>query len=151
MNAERLGAIFWLAFGLIVMFASFRLELGTLRTPGSGFLGFLGGGFVTLMALVVLVQSCLKQSKPHTMSSLWKGLKWWRPLAMALLVLFYILSLERLGFIVTSLFFLLATFRGVVKFSWPRAGWVTCLVVGCSYLLFHVFLKATLPRGMFGF
>jgi putative tricarboxylic transport membrane protein len=151
MNAERVGGFFWLVFGLAVMFGSIRLGLGTFQAPGSGFLGFIAGSFVLLMALTVLVQAFWGKDKPVQLSALWKGFKWRRPLLVAFLILAYVLVLERLGFILTSLIFMLAMFKGVEKFSWPKAALVTVSVVVCSYLLFHTFLKASLPQGFIGF
>jgi putative tricarboxylic transport membrane protein len=151
MNAERMGGIFWLIFGLLVMFGSFRLGLGILQAPGSGFLGFLAGAFVFLMAVIILVQSFLGKDSQVKLSALWKDSQWWRPATVALLVLAYVLVLERLGFLLTSLLFMLIMFKWVEKFPWPKTVLVTLAVVFCSYLLFHTLLKASLPQGVLGF
>jgi putative tricarboxylic transport membrane protein len=151
MNAERVGGVFWLVFGLLVIYGSFRLELGSLQAPGSGFLGFLAGVFVSLMALIVLVQSFFSQQPSETLAALWRGMKWHKPLAVALLVLGYNLALERLGFILTAIVFLMIMFKGIEKFSWAKSLIVTFAVVACSYLLFQTFLKVSLPQGFLGF
>lgn len=151
MNAERVGGLFWFIFGLIVMYGCFKLDIGSLHAPGSGFLGFLASAFVTLMALIVLIQSFFSRIAQRKVSMLWKEIKWRRPLAVAFLILLYILGLERLGFVLTSLLLLLVTFKWVEKFSWPKTLLATVLSVGFSYLLFHTFLKASLPRGFWGF
>jgi putative tricarboxylic transport membrane protein len=151
MNAERVGGIFWLTFGLLVMFGSFRLGLGTLQAPGSGFLGFLAGSFVLLTAVIVLAQSFLGKDNQVKLSDLWKGSKWRRPVTVALLILAYVLVLERVGFLLTSFLFMLMMFKWVEKFPWPKAVLVTLAVVFCSYLLFHTLLKASLPQGVLGF
>jgi putative tricarboxylic transport membrane protein len=151
MNAERVGSFLWLLFGLAVTFGSVQLGLGTLQAPGSGFLGFLAGVFVTLMALLVMVSTFVGQGNQGKLSALWKEVNWWRPAAVAILILFYVLALEKLGFLLTSLLFLLILFKWVEKFSWPKAGFVTLSAVVLSYLLFHTFLKASLPQGIFGF
>ena len=151
MNAERVGGVFGLAFGLAVMYGSFQLELGTFQAPGSGFLGFLTGSFVVLMAVIVLTQSFLAKDNQVKLSALWKDSKWWRPATVALLILAYVLVLERLGFFLTSLLFMLVMFKWVEKFPWPKAVLVTLAAVFCSYLLFHTLLKASLPQGVFGF
>jgi putative tricarboxylic transport membrane protein len=151
MNAERVGGIFWLIFGLLVVFGAFRLGLGTLQAPGSGFLSFLAGAFVLLTAVIVLAQSFLGKDNQVKLSALWKDSKWWRPVAVALLMLAYVLILERVGFLLTSFLFLLIMFKWVEKFPWPKAVLVTLAVVTCSYLLFHTLLKASLPQGVLGF
>ena len=151
MNAERAGGVFWLIFGLAVVYGSYKLELGTFQAPGSGFLGFLAGSFVSLLALVVLLQTFFDKDKKGSLSSLWKDSKWRRPATVALLILVYILALERLGFVLTSLLFMLTMFKWVEKLTWPKAVMVTLAVVVCSYLLFHTLLKTSLPQGAWGF
>jgi putative tricarboxylic transport membrane protein len=151
MNAERVGGFFWLAFGLAVMIGSLQLGLGSLQAPGSGFLGFLAGAFVLLMAVIVLVQSFLNRDTQEKMSALWKELRWRRPLTVVFLVFAYNLALERLGFMTSSILFMLVMFKWVEKFSWQKAILVTFAVVVGSYLLFHTFLKASLPQGILGF
>ncbi|MCX5819819.1 MAG: tripartite tricarboxylate transporter TctB family protein [Deltaproteobacteria bacterium] len=151
MNAERVGGVFWILFGLLVMYGSYRLGLGSLQAPGSGFLGFLAGIFVLIMALIVLIQSFFSQEPSEKLPALWRGMKWHKPLAVALLVLAYNLALERLGFILSAAVFLVIMFRGVERFSWLKSLWVTFLVVACSYLLFQTFLRVSLPQGFLGF
>jgi putative tricarboxylic transport membrane protein len=151
MNAERVGGVFWLAFGLVVMYGSFQLELGTVQAPGSGFLGFLAGAFVALMAVIVVAQSFLDKDNQVTLSALAKNIHWRRPAMVALLVLAYVLALERLGFLVTAFLFMFIMFKWVEKFPWPKAILVTLGVVSCCYLLFNNLLKASLPRGVLGF
>jgi hypothetical protein len=63
----------------------------------------------------------------------------------------YILALERIGFLLTSLVVLLVMLRGVEKFSWWKAILISVISSGSTFLLFHVLLKATLPTGVFGF
>ena len=152
MKAERLGAIFWLGVGLISIYGSAQLGIGTMRRPGSGFLSLLAGCFISLMALIVLLQSLLqRQGKEAKLSSLWEGVKWRRPLAIGLILVVYILVLEKVGFLITSLLTLFVMFKGVEKISWGKAILISVSISAGSFLLFNNLLKATLPRGIFGF
>ncbi len=54
MGADRVSSLLWLAFGLISIYGSVLLELGTFREPGTGFFPFLAGCFTSLMAIIVL-------------------------------------------------------------------------------------------------
>jgi putative tricarboxylic transport membrane protein len=151
MDAERVGGLVGLAFGLVVMVGSYHLGFGTLQAPGSGFLGCLAGAFVTLMALIILVQTFMGQGNRTKLSALWQDTTWWRPAAVAFLILLYVLALERLGFLLTSLLCRLAVFKGVERFSWLKTIIVAVSAVAVAYLLFHTFLKTPLPRGFFDF
>ncbi|MCE5265591.1 MAG: tripartite tricarboxylate transporter TctB family protein [Deltaproteobacteria bacterium] len=151
MNAEKVAGIFWLAFSSLVMFGSYQMGLGSLQAPGSGFLAFLAGAFVFLMALIVLVQTFISKDQQSKLGALWSESKWRKSMMVGLLILAYILALERLGFLLTSLMMMFVMFKWVEKFSWKKASLVTVIVVGCAYLLFSVLLKASLPRGLLDF
>jgi putative tricarboxylic transport membrane protein len=152
MNTDRVSSLFWVAMGLVSMYGSVQLGLGTLREPGSGFLAFLAGGFVSLIALGIFLKSfILWRGVRLNFASLWTEANWRRPAVIGLLILGLILALEKLGFILSGFLLLLVLFRWVEKFSWRKALVIPALTLGFSYLLFNVFLKATLPRGFLNF
>jgi putative tricarboxylic transport membrane protein len=146
------SSLFWLALGLVSMYGSAQLGLGTLREPGSGFLPFLAGGFISLIALGIFLKSLFHwRGTRLNFASLWMEANWRRPAVIGLMVLGFILALEKLGFILSGFLLLLVLFRWVEKFSWRKALIIPALTLGLSYLLFNVFLKATLPRGFLNF
>jgi len=152
MKADRISSLFWLAVGLTAIYGAIQLGLGRLRQPGSGFLSFLAGSFICLMALIVFFQSFLNgKGFQAKISALWEGVNWRRPLVIALLLVAYILALERVGFLLTTFIILGVMFKGVENLSW----WKTILLSAsgsvASYLLFDTLLKASLPKGIFGF
>jgi putative tricarboxylic transport membrane protein len=152
MNANRMGSLFWLAMGLISLYGSYYLGLGKMREPGSGFLPFLAGCFISLMAIIVLLQSFTPRKEARAkLAALWEGVNWRRSLIISLLILGFILALEKLGFILSSFMLMFILFRWVEKFSWSRAIFIPLVTLGCTYLLFDFFLKATLPKGILGF
>jgi len=152
LNTDRVSSLFWLALGLVSMYGAVQLGLGTLREPGSGLLAFMAGAFVSLIALGIFVKSLIQwQGIRLDFAPLWSEANWRRPAIIGLLTLGFILALERLGFILTGFLLLLVLFRWVEKFSWKKALMIPALTLGFSYLLFNVFLKATLPRGFLNF
>jgi putative tricarboxylic transport membrane protein len=150
-NTERLGGFFWLAFGLFIVVGSIELGLGTLKAPGSGFLSFSAGIVVLILSSLVLFQSFKGGKSSPRFAALWKAVNWHRPMMVSLLMIFYILSLERLGFFITSFVALFLLFRWVEKASWRKSTLIPFSVTVFAYLLFHTMLKATLPEGIFGF
>jgi len=152
MNAERVSSIFWMLVGLISLYGSFLLGLGTFREPGSGFLPFLAGGFICLMAIIVFLQSFIPgKGVQGKIATLWAGVNWHRSFIIAIAILGFILVLERLGFIITSFLLMFILFKVVEKLSWAKAIFIPGLVLGLTYLVFDVFLKTTLPKGFLGF
>jgi len=151
LNTDRVSSLFWLALGLVSMYGSAQLGLGTLREPGSGFLSFLAGGFISLVAAIIFLQSLIRwRGLPLNLKDHWAGVNWHRPLTIGFLTLGFILLLERLGFFITSFLLLFLLFRYVERLSWGKAILIPVLTLGVTYLLFNVFLKSTLPRGIFG-
>ncbi len=152
MNAERVGSVFWLAFGLVSIYGSSLLGLGTMREPGSGFLPFLAGCFICVMAVSVLAYSFAQKGAAHVkLGAVWDGVNWHRPLIISVLILGFILVLEKIGFILSSFLLIFILLKSVERFSWGKAILIPLLTMGCTYLLFDVFLKATLPKGFLGF
>jgi hypothetical protein len=152
MGADRVSSLCWLAFGLLCIYGSVLLGLGTLREPGTGFFPLMAGSFFTLLALVVFVRSLIpRRGFQARISSLWKGTIWHRPLAVGVLMTSYILALERIGFLLTSLVVLLIMLRAVEKFPWWKAILISIISSASTFFLFHVLLRAPLPIGILGF
>jgi putative tricarboxylic transport membrane protein len=151
MEADRLSGFFWLIFGFLCMYASSQLDLGSFREPGPGFFPFMAGCFFSLLALLIVISSFIPgRGQKSKISSLWKEANWRRPLIAGLLILSYILMLEKMGFLPTSLILLFLMLRWVEKFSWWKALLISASASACTYLLFHTLLKATLPIGILG-
>jgi putative tricarboxylic transport membrane protein len=149
MNADRISAVVWLAIGLVAVSASVSLGLGTAREPGSGFLGFLTSGFISLMAMIIFIQSLGKNARKKDVAALWKGLRWQRPVATCLITVGYILIFEWLWFAVSTFVFLIALLKGMERLSWWKALAISVVCTGLCYLLLSFSLESTLPRGIF--
>ncbi|MGP1676609.1 MAG: tripartite tricarboxylate transporter TctB family protein [Burkholderiales bacterium] len=152
MNSDRLSSLCWLALGAASIYASVGLGVGTPRAPGSGFLAFTAGCFISLMALLVLLQSFrMKRAAQRKLSTLWEGVYWRRSLAIGILTLAYILVLETLGFVLTGFLLLVIIMKGLEKLSWKSTLIISIVTLVVSYFVFKIFLKASLPSGIFGF
>ena len=152
MNADRWSSLVWFALGAGSIYASARLGLGTTGEPGSGFMPLVAGAFICVMALLVFLQSFQgAQRLQRGLSVLWHGVYWRRSLAVGVLTLAYILALETLGFTLTGFLLLVIIMRGLEQLSWKQTLIISVLTLAVSYLVFKVFLKATLPIGFLGF
>jgi putative tricarboxylic transport membrane protein len=152
MIAERVGNLFWLAVGLITLYGSFYLGLGTLREPGSGFLPFLAACFVCFMTVIATLQSFIKRKEARAkLSSLWEGTDWKRALIITFLTLGFSLALEWLGFMLSGFLLMVIIFKWEEKISWAKTLIISVVTLSCTYLLFDYFLKSTLPKGFLGF
>jgi hypothetical protein len=126
-----------------------KYGLGTPSSPGAGFLPFLTGVVMMLLALVVFFQ---QMSKPrNTLKSLWANRRWPAvPIVMASLVVYAVL-LGTLGFILDTFVLTAFLLRAIEPLRWHKvlAG-ASGATLG-SYAVFHLWLEAQLPVGFLGF
>jgi putative tricarboxylic transport membrane protein len=152
MNAERLGSLVWFTVGAASVYGAIDLGIGGMEEPGSGFMAFAAGCFISLMALLVFFQSYKTDPALQTrVSSLWRGVNWFRSIAITLLTLAFILSFEKLGFFVSSFLLLVIIMRWIEGLRWTTSLIVPVVAVVSTYLLFHTVLQISLPSGIFGF
>jgi putative tricarboxylic transport membrane protein len=151
MSAERVGSFFWTAVGLISVYGSFQVGLGTLREPGPGLLTFLAGCFISIIAVIDIVKSFFQKKEWAKLSTLWAELNWHRSLIVLLITTGFILLLERLGFFLSGFLVMFSLFKWVERLSWGKAIMFPAVTLGLTYLLFDVLLKLNLPRGILGF
>jgi putative tricarboxylic transport membrane protein len=151
-NANRLSALFWLLLGLTALFGSIKIGLGTVREPGSGFLPFIASITIIVFAVIILVQSLGKdEERNRTLASLWRGLRWKRPLAVCIITAGYILLFERLGFALATFLFLMTLLKGMESIAWWKALLLSGFTTSLSYLLLSFSLESTIPKGILGF
>jgi putative tricarboxylic transport membrane protein len=151
-NANRLSALFWLLLGVSALFGSIRLGLGTVREPSSGFLPFIASITISIFAVIILIQSREKDKENNrALASLWRGLRWKRPLAVCIITAGYILFFEILGFAIATFLFLMTLLKGMESIAWWKALLLSGFTTGLAYLLLSFSLESTIPKGIFGF
>ena len=72
MNTDKATSIFWLFISIIVSVASFRLGLGKLSIPGSGFMPFGAAVLLGMLSIVCFLQA-MGQKKPTDDQPLFRG------------------------------------------------------------------------------
>jgi putative tricarboxylic transport membrane protein len=145
---------FWVCLGGFVMYSSCRFGLGSLRSPGPGLMPFLLGALLCLVAVYFLVTSLFgKNAEPdgdrkteesgQSDSSIKKI-----ALVVASLIL-YAFVLEKLGYVVATLFLLFGLFwtSGTTRLVAAISSIGTVLV---TYFLFS-YLGVTFPQGILKF
>ena len=147
---KKYPALFFLFFSIYVCVISWRLGLGSLQKPGSGFMPFWSAVLIAVLAVILLVQEirCARSvaqeargEKPN-----------WKSIGLTLVFfLAYILSLEYIGFIVGTVLFTGAVLKIIEKKGWFLTTWVSLAMAFACYYIFKVWLQAELPRGLIGF
>ena len=142
--------IFFVLFSIYVCIVSYRLDLGSLHKPGSGFMPFWSGAFVGILAAIVLAQDIFSRRKAREEET--KERVTWKSIVLTLLFfLVYILVLERLGYIIATVLFVGIILKVIERKGWFLSSWVAVAMALVSYYIFKVWLEAELPKGLFGF
>jgi putative tricarboxylic transport membrane protein len=140
---------FFLLMACSICLESLRIGIGSLRKPGTGFFSFLGGVVLLGFALVLLLTNILR-SQPDREEKSTQSFRWRNVVLVAVAILAYGLVLEYLGYLLSTLILMIFLFRAIESQPWWIVISASVCSSGFSYLLFQVWLKVDLPRGMLG-
>ena len=148
MNKDRWSSLFWLTAGLLICIGSVRLSLGNPRNPGPGFVPFLAGAILAVLAFIVYLQSRQPSSSAKEPAPVWtdktKALK----LVMTVIALLaYAVGMEYLGFLVSTILFIGFLLRVIEPRRWPVVILASLLTAVLSYCIFELWLQSQLPKG----
>ncbi|OGP62765.1 MAG: hypothetical protein A2169_13160 [Deltaproteobacteria bacterium RBG_13_47_9] len=138
---------FLFLFSLFICFESYRINLGTLSSPGPGLYPFGAGLILGVLSLVQIFKSHFDGDEPVEII---KGKILKIPLVLFILIIYGIV-LEQVGFLITTFGLLIFLLKIIVPQRWGRAFIAALLSTIVCYLIFEVWLKTQLPRGFLNF
>jgi len=149
-STDRLTGLFWVCVSAIVAAASYRLGLGTMSAPGSGFVPFGAASLLGLLSIALFAKAGpagrIRESSP-----LFRGTRWMRVFLVLVALFAYASLVPAVGFGITT--FLLMTFlfwiAGRQK-AW-RVAVYALFTTGLSYYVFSKWLNLQFPAGPLGF
>jgi cellulose synthase/poly-beta-1,6-N-acetylglucosamine synthase-like glycosyltransferase len=147
-KSERITAVITSLAGLAVMYYAWdSLKLGSIHVPDAGLLPFLcGAGLAVLGVLWFLVfqtaeeQECAGETEERMP---------WRPILSLALMIIYALTMEALGYITSTLIFMVAWQQIIEREKWVKTIVITVLGTVAMYALFSLFLKVPIPEELF--
>ncbi len=150
MKPDKASSIFWLAFGLIIAYMSYRLKIGSLAHPGPGFLPFWSGLILGAFSVVVFLKGGItaQEEKAKRIGQLWAGMNWPKALIVTLALLAYTLTFTYLGFLLGTIALLMFFLKVVDPVRWLTAVGVAILASFISFAVFVLWLQVQLPRGI---
>jgi len=142
----------WIGFAGLVCYGGLKLGFGSFRQPHAGFMPFLSGLVLGLLALVDLLSGVVNHWKQEKMDKeIWANIHWGKLFLTLALLFIYTVLFNTLGFIIATIPLLFFLYR-VME---PRPWWVviiaSVITTGFFYLGFKVGLDSQLPRGFLGF
>lgn len=159
---EQWLSIFWTVLGLAICFGAYRLSLGSPNDPGPGMFSFIAGAALTLLSLIQWINVALARSRAQALSSETHLSQTVEPLfanrrgaikaaVIVVALLVYSLSMEHLGFILSTSLFIGFLLWLVEPQRWYVIVFGSALSSLTTYLVFKVWLDTALPVGLFGF
>ncbi len=150
MSGDFFQGLLWLFIGLVVLFLSSQYSMGSFSDPGPGALPF-GLGLVFVMLSMILLFQSHRIKNPENEKHLPFGPRRLKVFFIILFLGLIIFLLESLGYLL-SIFLMISLSMLIME---PRR-WVSALLLGAiasysSYMLFDVWLKVQLPKGLFHF
>lgn len=141
--ATTIAGVFLLLLGLGTAYLATTYGVGGMQSPGPGFFPLLVGVFLAVLALFYLYQERGQQR--------FQGGVWLRPLQAIILSFAYVMVLERLGYIISTILMLLVFVGGIERQKVGRTVAVALLGTAGMYLVFAVWLRVPLPQGLLAF
>lgn len=133
--------------GLAIAFYAPEFELGTLELPGAGFMPCLAGIVVFVSAALGFADAA--KDKRRDGEALWRIDSLFQHALILVSIFAYGALLEWGGFLFCSFLLVLGSMRFNSGESWRSSlTWAALLAIG-SYVVFVMWLKVDLPRGIF--
>jgi len=143
--------ILWTILGLFVCVLARQVHFGSFREPGPGFVAFFSGLLIGGIGLVMFLAALrATPSKKNNTPGIVFPLPQWRQLFFTMALLCgYALVLDRLGYIISTLSMMWAFFYVFGRRRWISSLLISSVIVAGTYLVFDVWLRCQLPRGIF--
>lgn len=150
---DLLTSLLWLGFAFIFGMAAYRIRLFSLDGPGPGFFPFLCALSLGALSLILCVTMVFKMAVRRTTGESEKHLSEKvypkRVLIVLSALIFYMLGIEFLGFLLTTLIFMILLLR-ISGGAWKVTLAVAILSALSAFLVFKILLKVPLPGGWLG-
>lgn len=143
--------IIWIFFAFLVCLGGWNLGFGTFQQPYSGFLPFLAGIFLGLLALMDLIFGLMHRWKTEKGDNeIWAAINWKKFILVIVGLFIYVALFNTLGFVIETFLLLLFFFRLVEPKSLWTVLFASAVTTGLFYLIFQIGLGCQLPRSFLG-
>lgn len=153
LSRDVASSLFWAGVGVVFCAGSLAYGFGSTGVPGAAFLPFLTGLSLVVLSILNLAVALRKKrvgpSPDQAPTGYPAGKKAKRILVVLAALLFYVIALERLGFLMTSFSFMAAVIALDFR-RWPLVVLASACFTAFFFILFKVVLRVPLPLGILG-
>ena len=142
----------WITFAFVVCLGGLKLGFGSFHAPQAGFMPFLAGLLLGILAIADLVQGFLhKWERDKCDKVIWADIHWGKLLITLTALILYTVLFSTLGFLIGTFFLLLFLYQVMERKSWGVVLIASGVTTGLFYVAFKIGLDSQLPRGFLGF
>ncbi|MBP1714082.1 MAG: hypothetical protein H6Q42_2285 [Deltaproteobacteria bacterium] len=142
----------WITFAFVVCLGGLKLGFGSFHAPQAGFMPFLAGLLLGILAIVDLVQGFLRKwERDKSDKVIWADIHWGKLLITLTALILYTVLFSTLGFLIGTFFLLLFLYQVMERKSWGVVLIASGVTTGLFYVAFKIGLDSQLPRGFLGF
>ena len=145
---DLISGLFWLGIAIFVFTQAIELGVGTLSTPGAGFLLFCSSILFGLLSIVLIIKAVIRSDGQKGLTELWQGLAWSNVVIAVIALVLYCLVLVKVGFIIATTAIMVVLY-GVGRMKIWVVVASALVTVALTYVIFHYALQIEFPRGPF--
>jgi putative tricarboxylic transport membrane protein len=142
---ERIAAGILSFIGVAAAVIAYDLGFGDFHHPGPGFFPFWLSAILAMVSFIYFLSQLGSDS--HRVS-LWEKHAWVRPFQAAGVMFLYTLAMDWIGFFSATFLLFLVWLILIEREKWLIVGLVSVFGTLSFFLVFTVFLKVPLPRGI---
>lgn len=144
------SSLFWLLLSIYVCIESLRLEIGTLRNPGMGFMTFGASVLLGTLSLGLLFHSIFRKEEARV-EPLFSGTLWKRIILVLMALLLYTKLLPLAGYLLGTFFLMSFLFWIIERKKVWRVLILSFTTTVVTYYVFSKWLNCQFPSGLIGF
>ena len=142
----------WITFAFVVCLGGLKLGFGSFHAPQAGFMPFLAGLLLGILAIADLAQGFLhKWERDKSDKVIWADIHWGKLLITLSALILYTALFSTLGFLIGTFFLLLFLYHVMERKSWGIVLIASGVTTALFYVAFKIGLDSQLPRGFLGF
>jgi hypothetical protein len=150
-NVDLAGGLFLFLLGGIICFESYRLGIGTLGRPATGFMSFLTGALLAICGAFLFVRSVFTERNSNVAQKPMVGFGSSKVLIVAASLIVYSMLLSYVGYLICTFLLLTLLFNLYFVKGWPARLIAAAAITLITFYAFRVLLNCPLPRGIFSF
>jgi putative tricarboxylic transport membrane protein len=148
-NYDLGSGLLCLLVGLGFVAGGVKMGLGSLNLPGAGSFPTVIGGILSALSLALLIKAALGKNQAMEKQRFWKEKSSWVKVSLSLLsLIFYMIFLDFLGYVTTTIILIFFLLKFVGKKGWGISIVMAVLVSLGTYALFKMALGVSLPKGL---